>query len=887
MKQLSRAFVSSCAGFVLFLGMIVFPFYPSEISFGIGNVDRGEGENHNSVGVGNIPPVNPGDSFYADDLNTIISTLQLIYTNLTAGCPTGQVMNGFQTTGAISCVTPEGTVSTTAPLAPAITNISGGDGIVVLSWNEPFNGGSAITGYQVRRSSDESTWSNVMDWALNTTLNDTTVVNGTPYYYQVRAQNSYGQSDWSASRTATPQVGALSCTLPWGGTIPSGQTVTAYQAESVPSGNSCVSEVRTCTNGTLSGTYQYEKCDVQGALSCTLPWGGTIPSGQTVTAYQAESVPSGNSCVSEVRTCTNGTLSGTYQYEVCTVQGALSCTLPWGGTIPSGQTVTAYQAESVPSGNSCVSQVRTCTNGTLSGTYQYEVCTVQGVPGCTLPWGGTIPSGQSVPAYQASSVSYPGPCVDQIRTCTNGTLSGTYQYQSCSVNTVVPSAPSLSASAGDGTVNLQWSVPSNGGSTITGFTLQRKDGDTPVAGSWLKNFFASLVGAGGVTYQTIGTFPLSQTTYSDVSVINGNSYTYHIAASNSVGMGGYSAEKTATPTATPVLTAPRNLSATPGNGTVALSWLAPLDNGGYAITGYKIERAVDTSGTGGSTTAIGEQLQASLIAAGGGINWVTIVSNTNSTSLSYTSTGLVNGNPYLFRVSAITSHATSPTSAEVSATPAGPPAPVDDLSASEGHGYIDLVWTRPVSNGSTITGYKIERSTSDVPIASNILKNLTADLVGVVTWSTLVSSQTGTSYHDTSVSTNYSYSYRVTVLSSAGSSSLSNVASGNVPLPTTQTASCGSLGTGEQWYGPNTYTQTWGGSSWTPIHTKTYSASNYYPCHFNCVTPNYVWSGDTCVPNHTVCDNPSGWDIYNRTLCSGDSGGYGGHVDKTLVSSCS
>lgn len=53
---------------------------------------------------------------------------------------------------------------------------------------------------------------------------------------------------------------------------------------------------------------------------CTLPWGGSLQSGVTTPAYQTASVSIGNSCVSELRTCTEGVLSGSYQYPACTVQ---------------------------------------------------------------------------------------------------------------------------------------------------------------------------------------------------------------------------------------------------------------------------------------------------------------------------------------------------------------------------------------------------------------------------------------------------------------------------------------------------------------------------------------------------------------------------------------
>jgi len=170
-----------------------------------------------------------------------------------------------------------------------------------------------------------------------------------------------------------------SCSLPWGGTITSGSSVTAYLASSVPCGSTCSSQTRTCSNGTLSGSYTKSSCSV-GACPCPLPWGGTITSGSSVTAYLASSVPCGSSCSSQTRTCSNGTLSGSYTKSSCSV-GACPCSLPWGGTITSGSSVTAYLASSVPCGSTCSSQTRTCSNGTLSGSYTKSSCSVGA---CTL-----------------------------------------------------------------------------------------------------------------------------------------------------------------------------------------------------------------------------------------------------------------------------------------------------------------------------------------------------------------------------------------------------------------------------------------------------------------------------------------------------------------------
>ena len=100
--------------------------------------------------------------------------------------------------------------------------------------------------------------------------------------------------------------------------------------------------------------------------------------------------------------------------------------------------------------------------------------------------------------------------------------------------------------------------------------------------------------------------------------------------------------------------APTGLSATAdGQTQIDLSWTAPSDDGGANITGFKIE--VSTSGS----------------------TWSDLVANTNSTSTSYSHTGLAAGSTRHYRVSAINSAGAGEASDTDSATtdPATPPAP--------------------------------------------------------------------------------------------------------------------------------------------------------------------------------------------------------------------
>ena len=53
------------------------------------------------------------------------------------------------------------------------------------------------------------------------------------------------------------EVFTTNCTLPWGGSLPHGESVTAYAEGSIPAGTTCSSEMRTCNDGNLSGSFTF------------------------------------------------------------------------------------------------------------------------------------------------------------------------------------------------------------------------------------------------------------------------------------------------------------------------------------------------------------------------------------------------------------------------------------------------------------------------------------------------------------------------------------------------------------------------------------------------------------------------------------------------------
>ncbi len=157
-------------------------------------------------------------------------------------------------------------------------------------------------------------------------------------------------------------------------------TNVGYVTANVSSGATVYPAATVTYSGTATGPGGTANCSrtVTVNRSCTFN-GNTILHGATVTAYQASSVAYGNSCVSQTRTCADGTLSGTYAYASCTVGSPANCTLD-GVTVPHGTSRTFYTQQTAPIGLTCssgsVSQSRTCTSGVLSGTatYQYATC---------------------------------------------------------------------------------------------------------------------------------------------------------------------------------------------------------------------------------------------------------------------------------------------------------------------------------------------------------------------------------------------------------------------------------------------------------------------------------------------------------------------------------
>jgi len=129
------------------------------------------------------------------------------------------------------------------PAPPANLSVTPGDGHLTLSWDDPSDPG--IAGYIVQyRESGTDTW---LDWThtdTSQTATITSLANGQSYEVQVRAQNRFGESDWSPSLTATPAANPsipgiptltsrtqTSVTIEWSAPADNGDAITDYDIQ--------------------------------------------------------------------------------------------------------------------------------------------------------------------------------------------------------------------------------------------------------------------------------------------------------------------------------------------------------------------------------------------------------------------------------------------------------------------------------------------------------------------------------------------------------------------------------------------------------------------------------------------------------------------------------
>ena len=323
---------------------------------------------------------------------------------------------------------------------------------------------------------------------------------------------------------------------------------------------------------------------------------------------------------------------------------------------------------------------------------------------------------------------------------------------------------------GNRQVSLTWTAPaSDGGSAITGYRVEyRLDTDS--------------------IWTVSGTSPTPSATVAGLE--NGRAYLFQVAAVNAEGTG--SAEQSAAVTPRTVAGAPTNVAGTPGNRQVSLTWIAPVDNGGARISGYKVEYSSNA-----------------------GTTWDVFSSSATSPTMV---TGLTNGQAYVFRVSAVNEAGTGSAAQSLPITPrtvAGVPTGVTGAARDAA---VELEWVAPVDNGgASITGYKVEYSSN-----------------AGTTWDVFSSSATSPTMV-TGLTNGQAYVFRVSAVNVAGTGAAGQ--SGSVTprtvagAPTGVTGTPGNAQVSLSWTAPASnggspitgYTvdsSSDGGTTWTPAITS-------------------------------------------------------------------
>lgn len=173
-----------------------------------------------------------------------------------AGAVTGVVAGTTSATAAASGVD---SGAGTSPIAPSNCNASAdSDSQITVSWTD---NSTNEDNFRVQRSQDQSSWSTVATPVANTTsIQDSGLSQETTYYYRVRAENSYGNSGYSNTASATTQstppviAGTTIATTTATGVDAGSLTVAPVVAGTTPASASASATDAGSVTGTLAGT---------------------------------------------------------------------------------------------------------------------------------------------------------------------------------------------------------------------------------------------------------------------------------------------------------------------------------------------------------------------------------------------------------------------------------------------------------------------------------------------------------------------------------------------------------------------------------------------------------------------------------------------------------
>jgi RHS repeat-associated protein len=572
----------------------------------------------------------------------------------------GEVGDGTTTNQANPTLVP-GFSAVGLPGAPTGVAASPGDGSATLSWTAPAGGGP-VNQYLILPSLNGAPQTPIYTGSSASTYAAAGLTNGGSYTFAITAQNCIGAGPPSAaSASVRPnlipgQVQALSATAGDG---------KANLAWSPPPNNGGTVDQYVITPY-IGGTAQ---SPISTGTATTSAVVASLNNGTTYTFVVAAQNNLGTGIASTSSGLVTPGVAPSAPTSPLATAGNASATISWTAPQNTGTSaVTDYviEQDSYPDGNvqrqidvggaGSNFVVAGLTNG-MTYSFKIAAANVSGIGSMSL----------STPAV------------------TVGTA---------------PAAPLVPAAAngGSGIVFLTWSAPPS-------------DGGSPIVQYLVKPYVNGVPQTASVTGSTAPYFTLAGLT-------NGVSYTFSIAAQNTIGVGAYSPlSNTATPSALP--SAPGTPTAVAANAQVNLTWVEP--SGIPAPDSYLLYPYANGQALAPITTG--------------------------STATSYAVPLLVNGSTYSFAVAGqVAGAAGAPSPLSNAVTPDVQPGQPGTPAVTPGNGQATLTWSAAPDTGTPIVQYWVTPTANGheqpaVPSGSPDASSVIPGLVPGTVYSFTVSAQ--------------------------------------------------------------------------------------------------------------------------------------------------
>ena len=529
----------------------------------------------------------------------------------------------------------------TLPGTPMIASVSTGDQSLTVTWNEPAeNGGATITSYDLRyietsavdKSDDRWTVRNAV-WTLGALQRAVSgLTNGNQYGVQVRAVNEAGPGPWAPAVFATPTGPAnirpvAAVELSPSGSVAEGTAITVTMSFGNLEFNSDDTDADYMFRADVTGANQCEGAGIgndrymyqvdedpeirTGVIAASCPAGeytlaATISSAQNVQLATA----SANFSVGTTTPTTQAPGHPSINTPITPGDGSL--TVAWTAPADGGDTaIMAYDLRHIPSNAADQGDVHwtTLTSAWVSGNLQYDITGL------------------------SNGVSY-----NVQARAVNSAGAGPWSATATGTPVKTPAAPAIQrVSPGDQTAVIGWSAPADtGGGAITGYDLRHLRSDAADKSTPAWTVHQDIWSSGSLEYTAAG-------------LTNGVQYDFQIRAASAAGAGPWSATATGRPQTVPGVPS-LNLT-TAGAQSLTLSWNAPADNGGAAITSYDLRHI---------RTAAADKAD---------VQWTKRNGVWSAGTLQYVLTGLSGGVQYDVQIRAVNAAGAGPWSAAATGTP--------------------------------------------------------------------------------------------------------------------------------------------------------------------------------------------------------------------------